>query len=473
MQVTRVELNDFKNFSGNHVFDFDKINLVSGENGAGKSTIALHSLLFAIYGYSEGVIADLATRSLPKPNTYVEVTVEYLGNEYVIRRSIPTQISIKINNAKIDLATNTLKQKELEKLFQNIDFFRKFRMIDIKDSINILEQGPQALRKTLVNFDDNINIAQVRQNLLATKNHREKLNKDEAVLYKHFPSTRRYTLLDNSLTGCTGSLRTLDAQINTQERELSNSMSKKSRLEYQKSTLSANKNRIVVTSYCPTCKQVLPETTEKTMLADISQEIILLNKQIASMIDDANNQQGILSQLKVNRNNVLKRKDKLARLLHRLDGRLQQSDYIWSNKDVEVMKKCISSLDGFSTFYITEKLKSLEPLINNILNKLGFIIQFDMNDKNNFDISIVRGGTEYKYKDLSNGQRLLVTVAFQLALLMEKNESGIIVADEGFSSLDQKNLELMFELFKQTPFQLVSVVHRYDTNDTNIRKIAV
>lgn len=473
MQIKKVILNDFKCFAGKHEFLFDKINLVSGENGAGKSTLALQSVLFAVYGYSEVTLASLPTRNLANPSTYVQVELEYLGVQYIIKRSIPTAISIYIDGVEVTLSNNALKQQKLEEIFQNVEFFRKFRMIDIKDSINILEQGPQALRKTLLEFDDNINTGAVRVNLLEKKAIRERYNKDIAVIYTHYPSVNRFRFLNEAYDEITAKLTELDHDLRDGESTYYNIANKKAKLEADKTDLARNKNTIITEQFCPMCKQQMPNTVQTTVLADISTRIIDLNERLSLVIDDLQNQKDVVEKIRKARTDLNIRKDRLAKRLHRLDGRLKQKDFIWSTKDVELIKRCITELDGFTTFYITEKLRSLEPLINNILNKLGFHVKFDVNDKNNFDITLIRNGIEYKYKDLSNGQRLFVTIAFQLALLMEKNEIGLIIADEGFSSLDQKNLELVFDLFKNTNFQLVAIVHRFATNDMSVKNIKV
>jgi DNA repair exonuclease SbcCD ATPase subunit len=473
MYLKKVILNDYKCFSGKHEFDFAKINLVSGENGSGKSTLALQALLFTLFGYSEVTLPSLPTRNLTSPNTYVQVELEYLGVQYTIKRSIPTAINIYIDGVEVTLSNNSLKQQKLEEIFQNVDFFRKFRMIDIKDSINILEQGPQALRKTLVDFDNSININEVRTNFLGKKSIREQYNKDIAVIYTHYPSSNRYAILNEAFDEVSSKLMELDRDLRNNETlfyELSN---KKTRIEVEKTTLADQKNTIITEQFCPVCHQQMPINIQKEILTNVSDRIIALNEKLSTIIDELQNQKEVIENVKQAKLNQITHKDKLTRLIHRLDGRLKQKDFIWTTKDVELMKRCISELDGFTTFYITEKLRCLEPLINNILNKLGFHVKFNINDKNNFDITLIRNGVEYKYKDLSNGQRLFVTIAFQLALLMEKNEIGLIIADEGFSSLDQKNLELVFDLFKNTNFQLVAIVHRFATNDINVRNIKV
>jgi DNA repair exonuclease SbcCD ATPase subunit len=471
MIINKITLNDIKCYTGKHEFSFSKINLISGENGAGKSTLALHSILFAIYGYSEVTIASLAPRQLANPNPYVEIDLNYLGKNYIIRRSIPTKISIIIDGQELTLANSQLKQKELEKLFRDVDFFRKFRMVDIKDSINILEQGNQALRKTLVSFDDSIDIGTVRANLLRKKSEREKLNKDDAVLYTHFPSAKRLQTLNNGFDKIVDSIKTIESDLHSSESYLYELSNRKGRIETTKSSLASNKNTIVATSYCPTCSQALQAPKQKELLADISTKIVDYNMQLAGIIDELDTQKEVVAHLKLTRIELLKRKDALFRRIQRLNARLSQSQYIWSTKDVEVLKYAINEVDGFTTFYMTEKLQRLEPLINIILGKLGFVVMFNIDEKSNFDITLVKNGSEFKYKDLSNGQRLLVTVAFQLALLMEKNESGLVVADEGFSSLDSKNLDLMFDLFKNSNFQLISIVHRFDTKDPAVNNI--
>lgn len=53
-------------------------------------------------------------------------------------------------------------------------------------------------------------------------------------------------------------------------------------------------------------------------------------------------------------------------------------------------------------------------------------------------------------------------MAVKMALLLDKGESGLIISDEGMSSLSKENLHLMFELIREFPFQLLAVVHRYE-----------
>ena len=473
MYLNSIELNDFKCYQGTHKFTFDKINLVSGTNGVGKSTISVHAILFILYGYSENSLDSLKCKFVLNPKTYACMTLTYLGNDYEIKRSIPTHISIKVNGIESTLATNTLKQEELKKLFKDVEFFKRFRLLDLKDSINILEQGNSALRKTLVDLDDSIDIGTVRTNLTAKQNERNRLNKDTNVLYTHAPLQSRLTALMFGLKDINAMLQTYEAQLIGDERLLNTFNNTKSNIDTLKRIETNTNHTASTTCHCPTCKQLLPNTTQKKIVGDSAKLIKEYDDKLSILVSDISNQIDLITQLKATKCKLINKKMITQKYIQRLEARLQQKEFIYTTKDVEVMKSSVRELDGFTTFFITEKLQRIEPLINSLLGKLGFTVTFSVDAKNNFDIKLLNNnnGTEFVYKELSNGQRLFVTVAFQLALLMEKNESGLVVADEGFSSLSGTNLDLMFDLFKNSPFQLVSIVHRFQTNDASIKNI--
>jgi len=160
------------------------------------------------------------------------------------------------------------------------------------------------------------------------------------------------------------------------------------------------------------------------------------------------------------RQKSLSRKEKINKLKYKLENIIKRKDYKWTTNDVEIIKQAIKELDNFSSYYITEWIKILEPIINDILTKINFQVSFEINEKGNIDVNLLRNGEVYNYKDLSAGQRLVVSISFQLALLLENTQEGFIIADEGFSNLDIENLKLILELFKNLPFQLLCVIHR-------------
>jgi len=154
--------------------------------------------------------------------------------------------------------------------------------------------------------------------------------------------------------------------------------------------------------------------------------------------------------------------EKIHDLMVKLEGRLKQKEYIYTSKDIEVVKRALKELDNLSTRYLTQSLSILEPIINSVLEKIRFNVRFEVNDKGKLNISLTKEGVKFNYKDLSTGQKLLLQIAFKLALLLERGEEGIIIADEGLSSLDEENLLHVLTIFENFPFQLVFIIHNWN-----------
>jgi len=178
-----------------------------------------------------------------------------------------------------------------------------------------------------------------------------------------------------------------------------------------------------------------------------------------------------LNYLKNLKENLYDKKLRINELILKLESRIKQKDYIYTDKDVLLYKKAIEELDLFCNNFITDWLKNFEPIINNIISKINFKVKFDFNKK--LDLKLIKDNQTYSYKELSTGQKLILSIAFKLAILLERNETGLIIADEGFSSLDYENLNYIVELFKGLPFQLVMMLHRYEDipEEVNVIKL--
>jgi len=456
MRLKKVILKHFKNFN-NAEYSFRELTLIEGENGSGKTTLAVDSLLFALYGYSEQSLDTLVSKGKKSCSVMIEI------DNLRITREFPTNIKIEelINNdyQVISLANNKEKQNYLNDLFKNIDYFRKFRLMDVKQGINILEEGKTGLLKSLFSFNQDY-FNNIRQNLLNKKHQRELLNKDKAVVYHFFPSQKRLDVLNMSILDLSEQVYELDKDINSannQHREITNQKAGKTSLVSQ---LRIQKEKVLAISCCPTCKRQVDEITKQNLLKEINDQIIMFNTMIENLIREEEEPKDLLGHLQTVKTNLHKTKDKLSNLRLKLETRLKQKEYIFTNKDIIVINSAIKELDMFCAKYITEWVKVLEPIINDIVSKIGFSVRFDLNEKGSLNILLTKDGYEYSYKDLSSGQRLILSIAFQIALLLEKGEEGLIIADEGFSSLDEQNLQHIFDLFKQIPFQLVCIIHR-------------
>lgn len=115
MRPIKLEISAFQSYAGKEIIDFNKLGdqglfLISGETGAGKTTI-FDAISYALFGSASGVSRSAAMLRSEYAQgtieTYVELTFSYNGKEYKIRRS-PAQ-QIKYNPNKEDLRNFSTK----------------------------------------------------------------------------------------------------------------------------------------------------------------------------------------------------------------------------------------------------------------------------------------------------------------------------------------------------------------------------
>ena len=126
---------------------------------------------------------------------------------------------------------------------------------------------------------------------------------------------------------------------------------------------------------------------------------------------------------------------------------------------------------NLSSYYLTNRIKILEPIINNILQKIKFKIDFFVDIVGQFNFNLIKNNIKYTYKDLSTGEELLLQIAFKLALLMEQGLTGVLIADEGMSSLDSTNFDHILTIIRTLPFYLNFVIHNANNIPSDIKVI--
>jgi DNA repair exonuclease SbcCD ATPase subunit len=460
-----IKLNNYRQFEGEHIYSFSKLNLLKGRNGIGKSNLSLYAPLFCIYGYTGNqTLAELPTKGKSKECS-VEIEFDHKGETFIITRSYPTNIKIVREGNEVLLANNNLKQEYLNNLFGNVEYFRKFRMVDNtfgNKGSNFLEEGKVTLNKILLSLNQET-FNNIRKRLNEKKSEREKYNIGRINLYKHYPSDKRLKVLNKSLIEVQNYLTELDKQVRINDDIIIRLERDKAQKENSKDFFTKQAEKLENYNQCPTCQQNIPPTHKNTILSDLRTKIGWLLKDITSLEGDITNENEIKNNiLLLDRSKNLKIKEKIYNLKIILENRIKQKDFVYSDKDVLIIKNAIDELDKFYSSYITEWVKVLEPIINSVISKIGHRIEFKLDDKGQFDIILHRGGQEWQYQDLSNGQKTVLSIAFKMALLLEQNDEGVIVADEGFGSLDVENLNHIFDLFESMPFQLICILHRYE-----------
>lgn len=470
MRINSIKFKNFKVFTKDE-FDFQNINFVKGSNGSGKSTLVLDSLLFGFYGFTmKERLSDLPTRDKSK-SCMVEINLNYSKSTYIIRREYPTKLQIKKDNKWLDFKTSKETQNYIDELLGTRDNFLKFRTLDAYNKeANFLEEGQTTLKKIIFSLSDEL-FNTVRKRLTEMKRERELRNKDEMVLYKHFPSETRLKVLKTGFRSLNDQINELKGDIREIERGKLQDERKKSQISEKKRAASKAEHTLKTSKKCYACGQELPKIKQQEMLKNLSKEIVELEKSLPDIEKQLEMAYEIIEGYEKQKDNLRIKQDKLNGLINKLEARLKQKNYIYTNKDIIIVKEAIKELDNLSSYYLKESIKILEPIINNVLSKIGFEVKFVINDKGKFALSLIREGIEYNYKDLSTGEKLILQVGFKLALLLERGETGIIIADEGFSSLDESNVHHVLRIFESYPFQLFFIVHHLGDIPENINII--
>lgn len=476
MIIKNIILNNFQLFPEANV-SLEKLNVIVGENhdnvtdssnGSGKTTLAINAVLFALYGEVPGIVLkDLP--SFDKNTAFVNIEIEHASKTYIIKRKIPSELSISIDGVEVQKNTPTLKQHVINDIFGNFEFFRQFRIIDLKKGIDLLGLGTVSLRKMMMGLiDDSSNT--IRTNLLAQKCEKEQFSQDKK-LYKFYCSQKRLDILNNGIKRLQKEVIELNENDFEQSKvinTIAGSINSKNRLIQYKESDKKQLNGGI----CPILKTKCQSLTSKldNVVKDVDEQIKILKAEIDSETKTWNNENELSEQYKVSIKNIKDRIFKAQHSLVKLQEATKFSEYKYTKKDIEVYNQAIKTLDTFVGIYIQEWLISLQTIINNLINPLNISIEF-VSDKE--FIKIKDNGRELKYDQLSSGQKTFLGAIFKLGILLQKNMEGIVLIDEGIGAMDKVNLKNFLEICKTLPFQIITIYQNYDLIDEQIKTIKV
>jgi len=464
MVIKKLELYNFKQFVKAHEFLFSKVNFVRGKNGVGKSNLTRKAIEFLLYGYTgKEKLTEQPTQGVSK-SCWVEGEFKHQEDVIIIRRAYPTKLTVHVNGEDIGKEwTTRAKEDYLKKTFKDITYFKQFRIADSYDKeSNFLEQGEKVIKKILLSVSAE-KINSIRQRSLDIKREMEKYNKDNSLIYIHFPSNKRLKVLQEGLDIAIKKEAKIEAEI---DRIMGIKERYRSKLGEIKGELSVKKRHLSnAKKYpnCYACKQTIPEEQRRKSIVEKTAEakrLIAEGNEIIPKIRKANESLEKGDKLS---DKYAKQQERIRHCINRLEVRLQQGDYKYTNKDVEIAKKSIQYLDVFISHYLVNRISVLEPIINSVLSKINHTVKFEVNDKGKFDMILTDDkNRNWKYYQLSSGQELLLQIALKFALLIERGEEGLIIADEGLGSLDDDNLLHIIKLVETLPFQLLFILHRFE-----------
>lgn len=470
MIIKSIKLKNFKCFQNNE-FNFTQLNFIQGKNGLGKTTMSLEAILFALFGYTpKQSLSDLPTRNKAKSCTVI-IEIKHNNKLYRIERSYPSKLKIFEDNKFLKFNNAREGQGFIDNLFCTREQFLKFHTIDKDIGSNFLEEGQVALKRILFSNTDEI-FNNWRDKLNSIKKHREVWNKDNLPNQYHYPSENRIDTLEIGLQELENKLKKLIEDLKPLENEHQNAYKQQYQSNKDLDYWNNRFNIIKQNKQCYACKRELSDKKQKEMLNEIEGKQNTLEISLQKLDKEVKTKKEQLDKQSKEKENIRNKVYKVNRLLDKLNNRLKTKEYKYTNKDILIVKKAIEELNKLSSYYITKSIENLEPIINSVLEKINFKIKFSVDSKGKFEIILIKDDIEYTYKDLSTGQKLLLQIAFKLALLLEKNEiNTCIIADEGLSNLDEDNLLHVLEIFRNYPYQLIGVLHRFENIPSYIKVI--
>lgn len=449
--------------------DFSGLTFIKGRNGSGKSTLGQETLLFCLWGYTAKNLTEIPSRGVAK-GCSVEVEIEHEQSVYIVERKIPSELKVIKDGQPLVFENASAAQSYLKDLFGEALNFKKFHMIDNETGINFIDPKAATSFKQIIFSVSEERFNRVKEKLSKIKQEREIWNRDNAVIYPHAPSEKRLALLTKKIA----LLEEEKGKAVAEERKIGNEEYTQGniigQIQGQIRNIESQKTKMSATN-CYACGAPLKREQNTEIIAKQEANIRDLQEQLIHAREELEEIQEFRARARQPIETFDNRIRHIFDLKARLEGRLKQKNFIYTTQDVEVAKQAIKELDVLSTTFLVNGIRSLEPIINEVLSKIGHSLEFDINDKGKFDMKLTKDGETFTYKDLSTGQKLMLQIAFKLALLLERGEEGVVIADEGLGSLDQENLLHVLTIFQNYPFQLIFIIHHFDNLPDGIRII--
>ena len=468
MIIKQITLKNFQLFKSASC-DFEKLNCVTGQNldspnesgnGSGKSTLVLRAILFALYGYVEEGLTLKDLIRFDAKEASVEIIIEKDNSEIRIIRKIPSSLQIYLNGNEVVANTSSIKQEFITEHFGDIAFFRQYRCVSDKQGINVLDLGIVSLRKTLMQFIESY-FSDIRTRLLAKKAERERYSIEKKI-YKHFLSQKRISILNKGLDSIKEEYLKLQQEKDTQQgiiNQIKAEMMSKERIKRNKEIELANAQS---TGICPILKTKCEAIAKELSLgqkAEFKLETTKLQLEITNLKIQIDSEEESIDYYDSSLQLMRKKETKARECLLRLQYAEREKEYKYTKADIMLYDEAIKTLDAFSGEYIKEWLTSLAVIINNLLQQLNISVEFSA-DK---DFLKVKDGEQImKYDQLSTGQKTFLNTIFKLAILLQQNQGGTIVLDDGLNNIDKVNFNNLMNVLRTLPFQAICVYQAYE-----------
>jgi len=508
MKLKKLSFKNFKSYSNivTEIYfdDNSSLNLIVGENGTGKTSIA-ECATYLLYGKLENFTSSDIPNRINKA-FYGKIEVDCDGHEVIIERGLnPSLFTVQIDGEVVDTAGKLNVQGMLEENYFKIPYsvFHNVLVLEVGEVKSLLSMGAADKRNiidkicgfTIYNkfkefvkndareLDNKINensasIRTMSSNILQYEQKIEEIKENIASQDEIDELNRQIESAKKVKEECEAMLK----KLRDAGEQIKNSNYQKVgdyNILKEKIQIIDKKIALIDGGKCPTCGSSLDTEdfqNEKDKLLEQKSEYQKQMEQIKTIVNSAKSKLSVIenkSQEIQNKNNGVRLWDLQSDLKYKTT--LKERD----TTSIESMKlQLISDLDALNA----EK-KSLEedkklmdfmtmlfsdgsgikryisnmyiPIINNLMKEmleymnLNYTVTFD----SNFDAEIIQNGMKVKYSTLSRGQKARVDfaaiISFVKFLKLQFGELNLLFLDELFSHVDINGMNDMIEILRR------------------------
>lgn len=508
--------------------DNSSLNLIVGENGTGKTSIA-ECATYLLYGKLENFTASDIPNRINKA-FYGKIELDCDGHEVIIERGLnPSLFKVQIDGEMIDTAGKVNVQSMLEEVYYKIPYsvFHNILVLEVDEVKTLLSMSVADKRniidkicgftiynkyKEFAKADMKVIEDKLNSNTASIKTIGSNLIQYERQIEEIKSNSVSQEELDDLLQKINES-KILKAKNDEMLKKLRDAGDQIKNVNYKKSSdyniLNSKVQEIdkkiafIDKGKCPTCGSSL----ETESFQNMREELVQKKNEYLTQMDQI---KGIINGIKPKLMKLDAKEKEIRFENNRIPLADLQSDYKYKKtikergtvavetlksqlmKDLSALKeerdlleKEKTTMEFLNTMFSEGGIKryisnKYVPIINDLmkvmLNYMGlnYVITFD----NNFDAKIVKNGMEIKYATLSKGQKARVDfatiISFVRFLKLQFGELNLLFLDELFSHVDTNGMNDMIDILKNlsTDMKLnIYLIHHAQLENARFDKV--
>lgn len=507
MKLKNITWRNFKSYSNiPTTINFDdenSLNLVVGDNGTGKTSIA-EVITYSLYGKIDNFTnSDIPNRV--NKNFYSRIEVECDGHNIIIERGLsPTIFAVKIDGENVDTAGKTNVQSMLEDVYFKIPYsvFSNTLVLSVSGYKSLINLGASDKRNIIdkifgFTFYNDVNkllkdeVKQMTTNLDITTGSIRTSNGYIENYTKQISEIDKTSITQEELDELSQTISEIEKvnkeneklieKIDSIKNDLNNQTYDQSAIykEYQIKINSIDERISLIDSgKCPTCgsdltsedfqkereslsnerkEYIKMQEDIKQKLLDIKSKINALDKkkqqtskkirhsEVVELKSDLKSKQALKNK---NSSQFIKLRDEMKEQLSTLN-----EEYAGYKKEIGILNVLqeVFGDNGIKKYITSQYTPRINAMIAEVISHMGlnYVVEFD----DAFNGKITLNGYNVKYSTLSAGEKKRIDFACVISIIkflkLQLGEMNLLFLDELFSNIDITGVGDMIEMLRK------------------------